>query len=73
MSGWLNRLRGKVSPEHADKAADAVEENVTEERVDSVLNRVPGGKSLTDKTPDDIGKRAGDAVRSNLGSKDPDA
>lgn len=73
MSGWFNKLRGKVSSEQAEKAADAIEKNVTEERVDSVLNKVPGGQSLADKTPDDIGERAADAVRSNLGNKKPEA
>lgn len=73
MSGWLNKVRRRISPSHADKVADAVEEHATEERVDSVLERAPGGEKLADKTPDDLNTQAGGTVRNRLGWKKPDA
>lgn len=72
MSGLLKKIRDMISPSHADSAADAAEEHLNEERVDSVLGRVPGGSSLTDKTPDDLNTRAGDAIRDNLGDDTTD-
>ena len=69
MSGWIKKARDMASPENVEKAADAVEKNLTSERVDSVLNKVPGGKSLSDKVPDDLNNKAADALRDNLGDK----
>ena len=70
MSGILNKIKNLITPDRADQAADAIEKNATEERVDSMLNRVPGGSNLADKTPDDLNTKAADAVRDNLGDKD---
>ena len=69
MSGWLDKIRRKISPSHGDKAADSIEKNVTDERVDSVLDRTPGGEHVAGRVPDDVGTQAGDTVRSNFGSK----
>jgi hypothetical protein len=73
MAGWIKKARDMVSPQHVEKAADAVEDNLTDARVDSVLNKVPGGKSLADKVPDDLNTKAADALRDNLGEKKPQA
>ena len=69
MSGWLKKAKDAAS-DNSEKIADAIEENVTDERVDSVLNKAPGGKHLVDKVPDDLNTKAADAVRDNLGKKD---
>lgn len=71
MSGWLDKIKSMISPSRGEQAADAIEKNVTDERVDSVMNRVPGGSKLADKVPDDINTKAADAVRDNFGEKKP--
>lgn len=73
MSGWLKKVRDRVSPSQADKAGDASEKHVTEERVDSLLERAPGGSAIAGKTPADLNTQAGGAVRGTLGWKKPDA
>lgn len=73
MSGLLKKVRGMISPSHADKAGDAVEKHVTEKRVDGLLERAPGGGAIADKTPADLNTQAGDAVRGRLGWKKPNA
>ena len=69
MTGWLKKVRGIATPENVGKAADAVEENMTADRVDAVLDKAPGGKGLADKVPDDLNTQAADALRKNLGDK----
>ncbi|CAN5253049.1 MAG: hypothetical protein H0V47_13500 [Chloroflexia bacterium] len=71
MSGWLKKVRSKISPSHADKAGDTVEKHVTEKRVDGLLGSVPGGSAVADKTPADLNTQAGDVVRGRLGWKKP--
>ena len=73
MSGWLKKVRDRISPSHADKAGDAVEKHATEERVDSRLERAPGGGAIAGQTPADLKTKAGDGVRGRLGWKKPDA
>ena len=73
MSGLLKKLRQRISPSHADTIADAVEKNVTEERVDSAAERLPGGSTIADKTPEDLNTRAADATRGTLGWKKPES
>lgn len=72
MSGLLAKLKNMISPSHAEQAADAIEKNVTDERVDDALTRVPGGDQIADKVPDDVGEKAADATRSTFGEKDPE-
>ena len=69
MSGLFDKAKNMVSGENAEKLADAVEKNVTEEKVDGLLGKVPGGDKLTDKTPADLNTKLGDAIRDNLGDK----
>lgn len=71
MSGWLDKIKNMISPSRGEQAADAIEKNLTDERVDSAMNRVPGGSNLADKVPDDINTKAADAVRDNFGEKKP--
>lgn len=73
MSGLFNKAKSMLSGKNADKIADAVETNVTDERVDSVLGKVPGGEKLADKVPDNVGEKAGDAIREHLGSDQPNS
>lgn len=63
MSGLIDKIKSLISPERADQAADQVERNVTDERVDSTLERVPGGDKVEDKVPDDVGEQAADKIR----------
>jgi hypothetical protein len=69
MSGWMKKAKEMVSPDQVETIADAVEENLTDERVDSILERAPGGKSLADKVPDNLNTQAADALRKGLGTK----
>ena len=73
MSGLFNKAKSMLSGKNADKIADAVETNVTDERVDGVLGKVPGGEKLADKVPDSVGEKAGDAIREHLGSDQPNS
>jgi hypothetical protein len=43
MSGWMKKARDMASPENVEKAADAIEENLTADKVDAVLEKAPGG------------------------------
>jgi hypothetical protein len=67
MSGLIAKIKGMFTSERADQAADAVEKNVTDERVDSAMSRVPGGERVADKVPDDVGEKAADAIRDAAG------
>jgi hypothetical protein len=69
VSGWMKKARDIASPENVGKAADAIEKNLTADKVDTVLDKAPGGKSLADKVPDDLNTQAADALRKNLGDK----
>lgn len=73
MSGLFNKAKSMLSGKNADKVADAIETNVTDERVDDVLGKVPGGDKLAGKVPDNVGEKASDAVREHLGSDKPTA
>lgn len=73
MTGWIKKARD-VAGDNADKIADALEENLTADKVDAVLEKAPGGKGLADKVPDDLNVQAAKAVRENLGDdKKPNA
>jgi hypothetical protein len=62
LSGLLGKIKGMFSS-HADAVADNISEQVTSERIDSVLNKVPGGDMARDHVPDDAGEQIGGAVR----------
>ncbi len=66
--GIVDKIKDLFSsnPSMVDKAADAVEQNVTEERTDQVLNKVPGGDKVDEYVPEDAGSKAADAMRDNL-------
>jgi hypothetical protein len=67
MSGLIAKIKGMFTSERADQAADAIEKNVTDERVDAAMSRVPGSERFADKVPDDIGEKAADAIRDAAG------
>lgn len=69
MSGWLDKIKNMITPQRGEQAADAIEKHATNERIDSALNRVPGGSRLGDKVPDDINTKASDEVRDNFGDQ----
>lgn len=71
MSGWLDKIKNMITPDRGNKAADGIEKHATNERIDSGLNRVPGGSRLGDKVPDDANVQAADAVRDNFGDDKP--
>lgn len=68
MSGLFDKAKELIPSDTAEKVADAVEENLTADKVDSVLGKVGGG-ALADKIPDDINETVSDAIRDNLGNK----
>lgn len=68
MSGLFDKAKDMIPSDAADKAADAIEENLSADKVDSVLGKVGGG-ALADKVPDDLNETVADAIRDNLGSK----
>jgi len=72
MSGLIDKIKSLFSPERADQAADQVERNVTDERVDQTMDRVPGGDRVADKVPDDVGGKAADAIRDAGGAAEDD-
>jgi hypothetical protein len=63
----FDKLKEQISPDMADKIADAVEENVTKEQVGSIVEKVTGSDELADKLPDDAGKKLADGLRDALG------
>jgi hypothetical protein len=69
VSGWLKKARDIATPENVSKAADAIEENLTADKIDAVLDKAPGGDALADMVPDDLNTQAADALRKNLGDK----
>lgn len=71
MSGLIGRLKGLLSPSTSDSVADAIEEHVTAERVDAVLDKVPGGDMARDHVPDNIGEQIGGAARGFTGADEP--
>ena len=71
MSGLFGRLKGLLSPSTGDAVADAIEEHVTAERVDAVLDKVPGGDMARDHVPDDVGDKIGGAARGFSGTDEP--
>lgn len=68
MSGLFDKAKDLIPSDAADKVADAIEENLSADKVDGVLDKVGGG-ALADKIPDDINETVSDAIRDNLGSK----
>ena len=72
MSGLLAKLKNMISPSHAEQAADAVEQNVTKERVEQVVTKAPGGDQIADKVPDNVGEQAADMTRDALGADKPE-
>lgn len=70
MSGLIDKLKRMISPDNADKAADSIEENVTDERVDNAVNRAPGGEHVAGRVPDDVGQKAADKTREFGGVED---
>lgn len=73
MSGLIEKIKGLFTPDRADQAGDAIEQNVTDERVDNMLNRVPGGDRVADHVPENVGERAADAVRDAGGAVEDEA
>ncbi len=71
MSGWINRIKGMLSSNVTDTVSDAISEQVTPERIDNVLDRVPGGDMVRDHVPDDAGEQLGGAVR-GFGGDEPE-
>jgi len=71
MSGLIGRLKGLFSPSTGAVVADAIEEHVSAERVDAVLDKVPGGNMARDHVPDDIGDKIGGAARGFTGADEP--
>lgn len=70
MSGLISRVKqmfGKADPGMVEKAASAVETNVSDERVDQALGHVPGGDRVRDHVPDNVGEKAADAMRDLAG------
>ncbi|MFW6074875.1 MAG: hypothetical protein ACOC9Y_04720 [Chloroflexota bacterium] len=70
MSGLLDKLKRMISPERSDQAADKIEENVTDERVDNTLDRAPGGERAKEHVPDDVGQKAADKTRELGGAEE---
>lgn len=69
--GLLDKVKNlgkKVDSDEINRAADAVEKNVTDERVDQAMKRVPGGDKLEGKVPDNVGEKAADKMREYGGS-----
>ncbi len=48
---------------HADAVSDTISEQITSERIDDVLDKVPGGDMVREHIPDDAGEQLGGAVR----------
>ena len=51
------------SSQIGDAVSDAIEEHVTSERIDDVLDKVPGGDMVRDHVPDDASEQIGGAAR----------
>lgn len=71
MSGLLAKLKNMISPSQAEQAADAIEKNVTDEKVDQVVSKVPGGDQIAAKIPDNVGEKAADLTRDTFGDNKP--
>lgn len=63
MSGLIDKIKSLFSSERADQAANQVERNVTDERIDQATDRVPGGERAAEHVPDNAGGRAADKIR----------
>ncbi len=63
MSGIIDKIKSMFSSEQANQVADAVEKNVTDERVDQVASKIPGADKVADKVPDNVGEKAAGAIR----------
>lgn len=72
MSGLFGKLKGLISPSTGDTVADAIEGHVTSERVESVLDKVPGGDLARDHVPDNVGEQIGGAARGFTGADEKD-
>lgn len=62
MSGLIGKIKGIFSSQ-ADTVTDLIDDHVTSERIDDVLDRVPGGDKIREHVPDDAGEKLGGAVR----------
>ena len=62
MSGLIGKLKGLFTS-RADTVSDLIENQVTSERIDSVLDKIPGGDKVREHVPADAGEQAGGAVR----------
>ena len=63
MSGLFARIKGMFSSEIGDTVSDAIEEHVTSEQIDDVLDKVPGGDMIRGHVPEDAGEQIGGAAR----------
>ncbi|CAN5593139.1 hypothetical protein BH23CHL2_BH23CHL2_36060 [soil metagenome] len=63
MSGLIDKIKSLFTPDRADQAADQVERNVTDERIDKTAGRVPGGERAAEHIPDNAGEQAADKIR----------
>ena len=63
MSGLIDRIKSMFSSEIGDAVSGAIEEHVTSERIDDVLDKVPGGDMVRDHVPEDAGEQIGGAAR----------
>ena len=46
-----------------DAVSDAIDEHVTTDRINDVLDKVPGGDMVRDHVPEDAGQQVGGAAR----------
>ncbi|HLT21407.1 MAG TPA: hypothetical protein VKZ96_18270 [Thermomicrobiales bacterium] len=67
MSGLLAKIKSLITPDRANQAADAIEKNVTDQRVDQAMGRVPGADRFADRVPDNVGEKAADTIRDQAG------
>ena len=70
MSGLIDKLKSLFTPDRANQAADQIEKNVTDERIDQAMGRVPGADRFADRVPDNAGEKAADAIRDHAGTQD---
>lgn len=73
MSGWFGKLKGMFGSQVSDAVPDIIEEQVTAERIDGVLDKIPGGEMVRDHVPEDTGQQIGGATRGFLGGDEKPA
>ena len=72
MSGLIDKIKSLFTSERADQAADQVERNVTDERINQATGRVPGGERAAEHIPDNAGEQAADKIRESGDAMDDD-